>query len=192
MMRRGIVDDHEDDDNCEDARGGCLWIMIRWTLNALPANVKQLQNQHKHRLQLIHSHVIAILTITIFIVIPSSSNPAKVAGCINLSNLFHVFVKIVQWNCQSCKMYISPTTKPNQADIWLRFRCLSKLLLLLLNLNNFVWCKYLLWKAGVWVGHVFHVRQTRTGLKSRLFYKYWRDWVTMKLKTERSLNTWLS
>ena len=73
-------DDHEDDDNCED--DGRLPLdndkVDTQCTSPPPANVKQLQNQHKHRLQQIHSHVIAILTITIFIVIQSSSNPAKV------------------------------------------------------------------------------------------------------------------
>ena len=107
-------DDHEDDNNCED--DGRLPLdndkVDTQCTSPPPANVKQLQNQHKHRLQQIHSHVIAILTITIVNVITiffisnyiilvtiictspfqsCKTKPSLGKVCIYLSMLFHVF-----------------------------------------------------------------------------------------------------
>ena len=109
-----MKDDHEDDNNCED--DGRLPLdndkVDTQCTSPPPANVKQLQNQHKHRLQLIHSHVIAILTITIVNVITiffisnyiilvtiictspfqsCKTKPSLGKVCIYLSMLFHVF-----------------------------------------------------------------------------------------------------
>ena len=52
----------------------------------------------------------------------SSSAPDTCQSCnMNVLKLWHVFVKIITWNCQSCDIYFSPFTKQDQDEAWLGF-----------------------------------------------------------------------